>query len=132
MARLHVMELSHAQTVMDDLRDALERRLSVSSIVPCPVEFTAALVRLCATQSCGKCTPCRIGLSALSNLLDDVLENRATEYTLELIERTAKTASEMTLSSTLRRTHVAMTCRGKFLVYAGVLHTLIFPRIFLW
>ncbi len=91
MARLHVMELSHAQTVMDDLRDALERRLSVSSIVPCPVEFTAALVRLCATQSCGKCTPCRIGLSALSNLLEDVLENRATEYTLDLLERTAKT-----------------------------------------
>ena len=91
MARLHVMELSHAQTVMDDLRDALERRLSVSSIVPCPVEFTAALVRLCATQSCGKCTPCRIGLSALSNLLEDVLENKATEYTLDLLERTAKT-----------------------------------------
>ena len=37
----------------------------MSSLAPCPVEFTAALVRLCATQSCGKCTPCRVGLRAL-------------------------------------------------------------------
>ncbi|MDY2777419.1 MAG: NAD(P)-binding protein [Collinsella sp.] len=91
MARLHVMERSHAQAVMDDLHDALERRLSVSSLAPCPVEFTAALVNLCATQSCGKCTPCRVGLRALADLLDDVLENRADEHTLHLIERTAET-----------------------------------------
>ncbi|MFR3878359.1 MAG: hypothetical protein ACLTYW_09665 [Collinsella sp.] len=54
MARLHVMERSHAQAVMDDLHDALGRRLAVSSLAPCPVEFTAALVNLCS-QSCGKC-----------------------------------------------------------------------------
>ena len=89
MARLHVMERSHAQAVMDDLHDALGRRLAVSSLAPCPVEFTAALVNLCSTQSCGKCTPCRVGLRALGDLLDDVLEGRATDSTLTLIERTA-------------------------------------------
>lgn len=76
---------------MDDLHDALGRRLAVSSLAPCPVEFTAALVNLCSTQSCGKCTPCRVGLSALSDLLSDVLEGRADESTLNLIERTART-----------------------------------------
>ena len=91
MARLHVMERSHAQAVMDDLHDALGRRLAVSSLAPCPVEFTAALVNLCSTQSCGKCTPCRVGLLALGDLLADVLENRADESTLALIERTAET-----------------------------------------
>ena len=91
MARLHVMERSHAQAVMDDLHDALGRRLAVSSLAPCPVEFTAALVNLCSTQSCGKCTPCRVGLSALSDLLADVLEGRADESALNLIERTART-----------------------------------------
>ena len=91
MARLHVMERSHAQAVMDDLHDALGRRLAVSSLAPCPVEFTAALVNLCSTQSCGKCTPCRVGLRALGDLLADVLENRADESTLALIERTAET-----------------------------------------
>ena len=67
------MERSHAQAVMDDLHDALGRRLAVSSLAPCPVEFTAALVNLCSTQSCGKCTPCRVGLSALSDLLADAV-----------------------------------------------------------
>ena len=85
------MERSHAQAVMDDLHDALGRRLAVSSLAPCPVEFTAALVNLCSTQSCGKCTPCRVGLSALSDLLADVLEGHADESTLNLIERTART-----------------------------------------
>ena len=91
MARLHVMERSRAQVVMDDLHDALGRRLAVSSLAPCPVEFTAALVRLCATQSCGKCTPCRVGLRALDDLLQDVLEGRADDETLEHIEETART-----------------------------------------
>lgn len=91
MARLHVMERSHAQAVMDELHDALGRRLAVSSLAPCPVEFAAALVNLCATQSCGKCTPCRVGLKALSHLFDDVLENKADENTLALIEKTAET-----------------------------------------
>ena len=85
------MERNHAQAVMDDLHDALGRRLAVSSLAPCPVEFTAALVNLCSTQSCGKCTPRRVGLSALSDLLADVLEGRADESTLNLIERTART-----------------------------------------
>ena len=39
---------------MDDLHDALGRRLAVKLARPCPVEFTAALVNLCSTQSCGK------------------------------------------------------------------------------
>lgn len=90
MARLHVMERSEAQTVMDGLHRALEGRLSVSSLAPCPVEFTAAYIAMCATQSCGKCTPCRVGLNALHDLFDEVLENRATPATLDLIERTAR------------------------------------------
>ncbi len=90
MARLHVMERSEAQAVMDGLHEALGKRLAVSSLAPCPVEFTAAYVAMCATQSCGKCTPCRVGLRNLQDLLDDVLENRADEHTLDLIEKTAR------------------------------------------
>lgn len=91
MARMHVIERSEAQAVMDGLHEALEKRLSVSSLAPCPVEFTAAFVGMCATQSCGKCTPCRVGLGVLQDLMEDVLENRADEKTLDLIERTART-----------------------------------------
>ena len=45
MARLHVMERSEAQSVMDGLHEALGKRLAVSSLAPCPVEFTAAYIR---------------------------------------------------------------------------------------
>ena len=91
MARLHVIERSQAQSVMDGLHEALGRRLAVSSLAPCPVEFTAAFLSMCATQSCGKCTPCRVGLRVLCDLFEDVLENRATPQTLDLIESTAQT-----------------------------------------
>lgn len=91
MARLHVMERSHAQCVMDDLHKAIERRLSVSSLAPCPVEFTCAFVGMCATQSCGKCTPCRIGLPVLQSLMEQVLDGSAEPYMLDLIEETART-----------------------------------------
>lgn len=90
MARLHVMERSEAQQVMDDLHKAVEKRLSVSSLEPCPVEFSAAFVRMCMTQSCGKCTPCRIGLPALGELMERILDGTAEEYTIDLIERTAE------------------------------------------
>ena len=91
MARLHVMERTQAEAVMSDLHDALGRRLEARSLAPCPVEFTAALVNMCATQSCGKCTPCRIGLGVLSDLLEDGLSNRADELTLHHIEQAAET-----------------------------------------
>ena len=93
MARMHVMEQSETQAIMSSMHEMLEKRLSVSSLAPCPVEFTASYVAMCATQSCGKCTPCRNGLRMLRHLFNDVLNNRATLETLDLIESTARTSS---------------------------------------
>ncbi len=90
MARMHVMERSEAQQIMDELHDAVGRRLAVSSLAPCPVEFTMAFVDMCSTQSCGKCTPCRVGLRMLRHMLSDVLTGRATMQTLDDIERLAR------------------------------------------
>ena len=86
MARLHVMERSHAQAVMDDLHDALGRRLAVSSLAPCPVEFTAALVNLCSTQSCGKCTPCRVGTKRLLEILNKITSGNGTLEDIDKME----------------------------------------------
>jgi NADPH-dependent glutamate synthase beta subunit-like oxidoreductase len=87
---MHVMERSEAQQIMDELHDAVGRRLAVSSLAPCPVEFTMAFVDMCSTQSCGKCTPCRVGLRMLRHMLSDVLTGRATMQTLDDIERLAR------------------------------------------
>lgn len=89
MARMHVMQRSDTQKVMDRIHEALGDRLAVSSLEPCPVEFTSSLIAMCATQSCGKCTPCRVGLAHLKRLIDSVLDEKADEQTLKLIEQTA-------------------------------------------
>lgn len=92
MAKMHVLERDKAQQIMDSMREMLERRLVMSAHAPCPVEFVASYIGVCAGQSCGKCTPCRVGLRVLRDLFDDVLNNRATLETLDLIESTARNA----------------------------------------
>ncbi len=84
------MERSHAQAVMDDLHDALGRRLAVSSLAPCPVEFTAALVNLCPTQSCGKCTPCRVGTRRLLEILHKIIDGKGEMEDLDRLEELAQ------------------------------------------
>ena len=55
------------------------RRAGASPNGSCPVDLTAAFVRLCLAQSCGKCTPCRVGLDRLAALLDGLLAGRPVE-----------------------------------------------------
>jgi hypothetical protein len=45
---------------------------------------------MCHAQGCGKCVSCRVGLGQLQNLLEDVLDGKATLETIDLIEKTAK------------------------------------------
>ena len=49
-----------------------------------------SFLKVCHAQTCGKCVPCRIGLGVLEDMLEDVLDGKATLETLSLIERTAK------------------------------------------
>ncbi|GHT78894.1 glutamate synthase [Actinomycetota bacterium] len=78
------------QTLVESIYTQLEDRLAVSSLISCPVEFTSAVIGLTATQSCGKCTPCRVGLAQLDKLVTKVLDGNATPKTLTLIENLAE------------------------------------------
>lgn len=93
MSRLTMRTTSRAQAVVEDLYKVLERRIIASPPGICPVDISAAFLKLCHAQSCGKCTPCRIGLAQLENLLEEILDGEGTEETLQLIERTARTVS---------------------------------------
>ena len=90
MSRQEIAGVNEVQETLDAIHQRLSDRLSVSSYAPCPVESTAALIGLCKANSCGKCTPCRIGLPQLENLVNDVLDGWADESTLKLIETTAQ------------------------------------------
>ena len=90
MSRLTMMTASESQKVVEDLYKVLERRIVASPPGICPIDVSAAFLKMCHAQSCGKCTPCRIGLGQLGNLLESVLDGEADENTLPLIERTAR------------------------------------------
>ena len=94
MSRLEFNVPNKAQTVLENLYKDMERRIESSPFGLCPIDMSRAFLRMCHAQSCGKCTPCRIGLGQLANLMDDVLEDRASIETLELMKDTAVTIME--------------------------------------
>lgn len=51
-------------------------------------------LRLCHAQTCGKCVPCRVGLSQLADLIEQVLDRTATKETIDLIEATARVIAD--------------------------------------
>ena len=90
MSRLSVVTKSRAQSVVESLYQDVERRIVASPPGLCPVDMAASFLKLCHAQTCGKCVPCRVGLGQLSTLMDDVLNGRASEETVDLIEKTAR------------------------------------------
>ena len=88
MSRMIVNDPTPAQTALRRISEHVIDRMSVGSQVPCPVEQASALVGLFASQSCGKCTPCRIGLPQVQSLIDRILDERGDERTLALVRST--------------------------------------------
>ena len=75
----------------DRLYAEMSRRLSTSSKRICPVDLALSFLVMCQSQSCGKCVPCRVGLSQMVILLSSILDGTATEETITLLENTANT-----------------------------------------
>lgn len=90
MSRLDVKTPSQAQDVVDQLYRNMERRIAASPPGLCPVDMALNFLNLCQAQTCGKCVPCRIGLTQLSNMIREVLEGEAELRILERIEKTAR------------------------------------------
>ena len=89
MNRLLIKSPDIVQKTIERLHGDFERRIAASPPGQCPVDLSASFLRLCHSQSCGKCTPCRVGLGQLQILIDDIL-NMDTESDmadLELLER---------------------------------------------
>lgn len=94
MSRLEINVPNRATVVLEQLYKDMERRIESSPFGLCPIDMSKAFLEMCHAQSCGKCSPCRIGLGQLKNLMEDVLEGRADMGTLELMEETAQTIME--------------------------------------
>ncbi len=55
----------------------------------CIVKIARFFMQFTQNESCGKCVPCREGTKQMLALLDDIIEGRADESTLSLLEETA-------------------------------------------
>jgi NADPH-dependent glutamate synthase beta subunit-like oxidoreductase len=86
MTRFKVYEKSGGQALAADVHRRLQSRLGATASISCPVEFAAAAVRLAGSESCGKCTPCRVGLAQLALLYDAVLDGHSHVGAVEKIE----------------------------------------------
>ena len=64
---------SEAEKKIAELYGDLNRRAGASPFGSCPVDLTAAFLRMCLAQSCGKCVPCRVGLDRLQGLIEKIL-----------------------------------------------------------
>ena len=90
MSRLKVDTPDSVQLTVEKLYKDLERHIIASPPGLCPVDLQLSFLKVCQAQTCGKCVPCRVGLTKLQQLLQDVLNGKATMDTLALIEKTAK------------------------------------------
>ncbi|MBQ5330200.1 MAG: FAD-dependent oxidoreductase [Oscillospiraceae bacterium] len=90
MSRSTLMNRGRAAASEEELYSGMERRLRSGQRGGCPAELALSFLHVCHAQSCGKCTPCRIGLGQLKSLIESVLEGKASENTLKLIESTAE------------------------------------------
>lgn len=91
MSRLDIKAPSKADEVVDQLYRSMEQRIAASSPGLCPVDMALNFLNLCQAQTCGKCVPCRIGLTQLNNMLREVLDGEPSLRILHRIHETAQT-----------------------------------------
>lgn len=59
----------------------------------CMVDVAKYFLKFLIDESCGKCVPCRVGLSRMLEIVNDISEGKGTEEKLLLLKETAETVS---------------------------------------
>lgn len=63
----------------------------------CMVDVAKFFLKFLIDESCGKCVPCRIGLSRMLEIINDITEGKGTQDNLNLLKETAETVSMASL-----------------------------------
>jgi NADH:ubiquinone oxidoreductase subunit F (NADH-binding)/(2Fe-2S) ferredoxin/Pyruvate/2-oxoacid:ferredoxin oxidoreductase delta subunit len=63
----------------------------------CMVDIARYFIDFLVGESCGKCVPCREGLTQISRMLNDICSGQAQEGVLDLLERTCNTVASCSL-----------------------------------
>jgi len=59
----------------------------------CMVDIAKYFLKFLIDESCGKCVPCRVGLSRMLEIINDITEGKGTKEKLRLLEDIAETVS---------------------------------------
>ncbi len=94
MSRLEMSNPGRAQVVVEGLYKELERRIESSPSGLCLIDMSKAFLELCHAQSCGKCVPCRVGLTQLKDICELILQGKAELSDIDLLESTAESIME--------------------------------------
>ena len=89
MNRLFIKTAQPGESTIEDIYAGLRRRVAAGERGVCPVDLTAVFLRLCQSQSCGKCTPCRVGLDRMTALLEGMLGGHGKADDIRLLRKTA-------------------------------------------
>ncbi len=63
----------------------------------CMVDVAKYFVNFLMNESCGKCTPCREGLTQMNGILTEIVEGRGTKEHIKLLEELSEVVKEMSL-----------------------------------
>ncbi|MDO4182160.1 MAG: NAD(P)-binding protein [Coriobacteriia bacterium] len=91
MSRLLIENGSVIDNGYTGLGQRIAQRVVAMHAEQCPVDFALSMVRLCSAQSCGKCTPCRVGLFQAAQLMEYILAGAGEEEDLERLRQVAQT-----------------------------------------
>jgi len=63
----------------------------------CMVDVARYFLKFLMEESCGKCLPCREGLKRMHDIITDIIEGKANEESLKLLERLAEVIKDASL-----------------------------------
>ena len=94
MDRIKIELQSSEQRALKELYGMLERRVEAAPRGLCPIDVVKNMITLSHSQSCGKCSPCRIGLEQLACMMDKVTSGAAEESIIDEIEKLAQSIAD--------------------------------------
>lgn len=94
MERIRIELQGKDQKALKELYGMLGRRVEAAPRGLCPVEVVKSMIDFSHAQSCGKCTPCRAGLSGLSKMFAQVLDGAADESIIAAIAELAQSIAD--------------------------------------
>ena len=94
MNRLFIKTTQPVENTIENIYSGLKRRVEAGERGVCPVDLTAVFLRLCQSQSCGKCTPCRVGLDRMTALLEGMLDGNGTADDIKFLKKTAEAIAD--------------------------------------